>query len=47
MDADSFIAHMKSEDGYADLAKDVKTRFDTSNYKVKRSISSEKKQKGD
>ena len=36
MDIDSFIVHVKSEDVYEDLAGDVETKFDTSNYEVKR-----------
>ena len=34
MDTDSFIAHIKTDDIYKDIAEDVKTRFDTSNYKL-------------
>ena len=33
MDTDSFIYHIKTEDFYADIAPDVKERFDTSGYK--------------
>ena len=36
MDIDSFIVQVKSEDVYEDLAGDVETKFDTSNYEVKR-----------
>ena len=32
------IVHVKSEDIYADLAGDVKKRFGTSNYGVKRPL---------
>ena len=32
MDTDSFIAHIKTDDIYKDIAEDVKTRFDTSNF---------------
>ena len=32
MDPDSFIAYIKIDDIYKDIAEDVKTRFDTSNY---------------
>ena len=31
MDGDSFIVYIKTEDIYAYIAKDVETRFDTSN----------------
>ena len=30
MDADSFIAHVKTDDIYKDIAGDVEARFDTS-----------------
>ena len=33
MDTDSFIAYIKTEDVYKDIAEDVEKRFDTSNYK--------------
>ena len=32
MDTDSFIEDIKTDDTYKDIAKDVETRFDTSNY---------------
>ena len=32
MDTDSFIIHVKTDDIYKDIAEDVKTRFDTSNF---------------
>ena len=32
MDTDSFIVHVKTDDIYKDIAEDVETRFDTSNY---------------
>ena len=32
MDTDSFIEYIKAEDIYKDIAKNVETRFDTSNY---------------
>ena len=32
MDTDSFIVYIKTHDMYKDVAKDVETRFDTSNY---------------
>ena len=31
MDTDSFIVYIKTADIYKDIAKDVETRFDTSN----------------
>ena len=41
MDTDSFIVYIKTEDIYADIAKDVETLFDTSNYKLDRSLPKE------
>ena len=32
MDTDTFILYIKTDDIYKDIAEDVKTRFDTSNY---------------
>ena len=37
-DTDSFIVYVKSEDIYADLAKDVEKRFDISNFEVERPL---------
>ena len=34
MDTDSFIVYIKTNDICKDIAKDVKTRFDTSNYEL-------------
>ena len=34
MDTDSFIVHLKTEDIYNDIAKDVETIFDTSNFEL-------------
>ena len=34
MDTDSFIARVKTDDVYKDIAEDVETRFDTSHYKI-------------
>ena len=34
MDTDSFIVYIKTEDIYRDIAEDVETRFDTSNYEL-------------
>ena len=32
MDTDSFIIYIETKDIYTDISKDIKTRFDTSNY---------------
>ena len=42
MDKDSVIVHVKTDDIYKDIAKDVGTRFDTSNFELARSLSKEK-----
>ena len=34
MNTDSFITHVKTDDIYKDIAEDVGTRFDTSNYEI-------------
>ena len=34
MDTDNFIVYIKTEDTYSDIAKDVETRSDTSNYEL-------------
>ena len=34
----SFTVHIKTEDIYADIAKDVETIFDTSNYEIDRPL---------
>ena len=34
MDTGSFIVHVKTEDIYKDIAADVETRFDTSNFEL-------------
>ena len=34
MDTDSFIVYIKTEDIYKDIAENVETRFDTSNYEL-------------
>ena len=36
MDIDSFIIHIKTEYFYKDIADDVKSKYDTSNYDVDR-----------
>ena len=43
MDTGSVIVYIKTEDIYVDIAKDVETRFDTSNYELEISFSEEKK----
>ena len=37
------IGHLKSDDIYKDIAEDVATRFDTSNYELNRQLSKRKK----
>ena len=39
MDTDSFIDCITTCDVYLDIAKDVKTRFNTSNYETERPLS--------
>ena len=38
MDTDSFIANIKTNDIYKDIAEDVEIRFDTSNYQLVRPL---------
>ena len=38
MDRDSFIAYIKTDYIYKDIAEDVQTRFDTSNYQLDRPL---------
>ena len=38
MDTDSFIAYTKTDDIYKDIAEDVETGFDTSNYELDRPL---------
>ena len=38
MDTDSFIVYIKTDVIYKDIAKDVETRFDTSNYELERPL---------
>ena len=45
MDTDSFIVYIKTDDIYKDIAEDVETRFDTSNYELDRLLPKAKKQK--
>ena len=42
MDTNSFIVYMKTDDIYKDIAKDVETRFDTSDYELDRPFPKEK-----
>ena len=45
MDTDSFIVHVKTDDIYKDIAEDVETRFDTSNYEIDRPLTMKKIEK--
>ena len=45
MDTDSFIANIKTEDFYKDIANDIEKRFDTSNYEVDKPLSIRKNKK--
>ena len=47
MDTGSFIVFVKTHDIYKDIAEDVKTRSDTSNYEIDRLLSIGKKWKSD
>ena len=38
MDTDSFIVNIKTEEIYKDIADNVETRFDTSNYELDRTM---------
>ena len=38
MDTDSFILYIKVDDIYKDIAEDVETRFDTSDYELDRPL---------
>ena len=38
MDTDSFIVHVRRDDINKDIAEDVKTKFDTSNYEINRPL---------
>ena len=38
MDTDSFIVYIKIDDIFKDIAKDVDTRFNTSNYELERPL---------
>ena len=43
MDTDRFIVYIKTEEIYADIAKDVEVRFDTSNFELDRPLPKGKK----
>ena len=45
MDTDSFIVHVKTDDIYKDIAKDVETRFNTSNFEIDRPLPNGKNKK--
>ena len=45
MDKDSFIVYIKTDDIYKDIAEDVETRFDTSNYELDRLLPKAKNKK--
>ena len=38
MDRGSFVVHIKTYDIYKDIAEDVETRFDTSNFEIDRPL---------
>ena len=38
MDKGSFIVYIKTENIYIDIAKNVETRFETSNYELERPL---------
>ena len=38
MDTGSFIVYIKTDDFYQDIAEDVETRFDSSNYELDRPL---------
>ena len=45
MDTDTFIVHVKTDDIYKDIAEDVETRFDTSNFEIDRPLPKGKNKK--
>ena len=45
MNTNSFIVHIKTDDIYKDIAEDVETKCDTSNYELDKLSSKEKKKK--
>ena len=46
MDTDSLIVYIKTDDIYEDIAENVETRFDTSNYELDRPLPKGKNKKG-
>ena len=38
IDTESFIVHIKMENIYLDIAKDIENRFETSNYELERQL---------
>ena len=45
LDTDSFVAYIKTDDIYKDIAEDVETRFDTLIYELDRPLSKAKDKK--
>ena len=45
MDTDSFIVYIKTDGIYKHIVEDVKTRFDTSNYKLDKPLPKGKNKK--
>ena len=45
MDTESFIVHVITKDIYQDIAKDVETRFETSDFELDRSLPKGKNKK--
>ena len=45
MDTDSFIVYIKTDNIYKDIAEDVETRFDTSNYGLNKPLPKGKNKK--
>ena len=45
MDTESLILYIKTDDIYKDIAKDVETKFDTSNYDLKKPLPKGKNKK--
>ena len=45
MDTDSFIVYIKTENIFTDIAKDVETKSDTSNYELERPLPRRKNKK--
>ena len=45
MDTDSFIVYIKTDNIYKNIAEDIETRFDTSNYELDRPLHKGKNKK--